>query len=56
MHCKAVVQPFASVQVVLLLDTTMKGMTGQFQFVDVPPLRGDKKRFPRREAVPGFKD
>jgi hypothetical protein len=32
MHCKAVVQPFANVQVVLLFDATMKGTTGQSQF------------------------
>jgi hypothetical protein len=30
MHCKAVVQPFANVQVVLLFDATMKGTTGHF--------------------------
>ena len=56
MHCKAVVQPFANVQVVLLFDATMKGMTGQFQFVDVPPPRGDKKRFPRGDSGSWVKD
>jgi hypothetical protein len=45
MHCKAVVQPFANVQVVLLFDATMKGTTGQSQFVDVPPPRGELKTF-----------
>jgi len=41
MHCKAVVQPFANVQVVLLFDATMKGTTGQFSM--------------RRRAAPAWK-
>ena len=48
-------QPFANVQVVLLFDATMKGMTGQFQFVDVPPPRGELKTFHAGKAVPGLR-